>query len=226
MVFFASYRSIVILSLYFIGILMAILAAITLNKTVLKNSSSSFVMEVPPYRVPNPRSVIMHTWERVKGFLVKAGTVIFAAAVVIWFLQSFSTGFQFGLKPGDSIIAAVGRFISPIFAPLGFGSWQAATALITGVAAKELVVTTFSVLTSSGGNLAALHATISHLFTPLSAFAFMCFVLLYAPCISAITTMRRELNSWKWMVGTLALDFSVAWCVAFVVYNAGRLFGL
>jgi ferrous iron transport protein B len=225
MVFFAQYRGIVIMSIYMIGIVVAIAAAIILNKTILKSEGTSFVMEVPPYRLPNPRSVLLHTWERVKGFLVKAGTIILAASVVIWFFQSFGTGLQFGIKPGASILAAIGRLIAPIFVPLGFGSWQAATSLITGIAAKELVVTTFSVLTSSGGNASVLHAAVGHLFTPLTGFAFMCFTLLYAPCVSAITTMKRELNSWKWLIGTLALDFSVAWIVAFIVFNAGRLIG-
>jgi ferrous iron transport protein B len=224
-VFFVQYRSIVIFSIYLLGIVLAILAALLLNKTLLKNAGTSFVMEVPPYRVPNPRNLILHTWEKVKGFIIKAGTVIFGASVVIWFLQSFTIHFQSTALPAKSIIADIGRLIAPIFAPLGFGNWQSSTALLTGVAAKELVVSTFSVLSTTAGNIGGLHASISTLFTPLSAFAFMCFVLLYTPCVSAIATMKHEFNSWKWMIGTLTLDFSVAWIVAFIIYNGGRLIG-
>jgi ferrous iron transport protein B len=183
-------------------------------------------MEVPPYRIPNPKNFLLHTWEKVKGFLIKAGTVMVVASIIIWFLQSFTTGFVITSNTGESLLAAIGRLITPIFAPLGFGSWQAATALITGVAAKELIVATFSVLTVSGGNTSSLHTAIGSMFTPLSAFAFMAFVLLYIPCISAIAAMKREFNSLKWTVGTLILDFSAAWLVAFIIYNTGRLFGL
>jgi ferrous iron transport protein B len=223
-VFFVRMRSVVIFSIYLLGIGVAILTALILNKTVLKNKGTSFVMELPPYRVPNPRNLIMHTWEKVKGFMIKAGTVIFGASVVIWFLQSFTPALAATTDPSGSIIAYLGRFISPIFAPLGFGTWQAATALLSGVAAKELVVSTFSVL-SSGSGTVQLHSVIASLFTPASAYAFMAFVLLYCPCVSAMATMRRELNSHKWMAGTLALDFSAAWVAAFVIYNIGRLMG-
>lgn len=224
-VFFVRYRSVVIFSIYLLGIAVAIITALVLNKTILKNKGTSFVMELPPYRVPNPRNLIMHTWEKVKGFMIKAGTVIFGASVIIWFLQSFTPALAITSDPSQSIIAYLGRFIAPIFAPLGFGTWQAATALISGVAAKELVVSTFSVL-SAGSGVAQLHTVIASLFTPASAFAFMAFVLLYCPCISAIATMRREFNSRKWMAGTLALDFSTAWVAAFIIYNIGRLMGL
>jgi ferrous iron transport protein B len=224
-VFFVQYRSIVIFSIYLLGIVVAIVAALILNKTLLKNAGTSFVMEVPPYRLPNPRNLVLHTWEKVKGFIIKAGTVIFGASVVIWFLQSFTIYFQSTASPTKSIIADIGRLIAPIFAPLGFGNWQSSTALLTGVAAKELVVSTFSVISTTAGNAGGLHAAIGTLFTPLSAFAFMCFVLLYSPCVSAITTMKHEFNSWKWTIGTLALDFSVAWFAAFIIYNGGRLIG-
>jgi len=225
-IFFVKSRSIVIMSLYFMGIIVAVVASIVINKTVLKNENGSFIMEVPPYRIPNPKNFLLHTWEKVKGFLIKAGTVMVVASIIIWILQSFTTGFVITSNTGESLLAAIGRLIAPIFAPLGFGSWQAATALITGVAAKELIVATFSVLTVSGGNTASLHTAIGSMFTPLSAFAFMAFVLLYLPCISAIAVMKREFNSLKWTVGTLILDFSAAWLVAFIIYNTGRLFGL
>lgn len=225
-IFFTRYQGAVVFSIYIIGILVAVIAALVLNKTVLKKSSASFVMEVPPYRLPTVRNLIMHTWEKVKGFIVKAGTVMFAASVIIWFLQSFTPSFQLTQDSNVSIISYIGRFIAPVLQPLGFGNWKAATALLTGVAAKEMLVSTFSVLSASRGSIAVLHHAMGQLFTPLSAFAFMVFVLLYSPCISAIATMRKEFNSAKWTLGTLALDLSVAWVVSFVIYNVGRLLGL
>lgn len=224
-VFFSRYRGAVVFSLYLIGIAVAVLAALILNKTVFKKSNTSFVMELPPYRMPNVRNLVLHTWEKVKGFIVKAGTVLFAASVILWFLQSFSTTLALIQNPENSIMAAIGRVIAPIFLPLGFGNWKAVTALISGVAAKEMVVSSITVLTGSAGSLAALHAAIAHLFTPLSAYSFMVFVLLYSPCVSAIATMRKEFNSAKWTVGTLVLDFSSAWIISFLIYSVGRLFG-
>ena len=225
-VFFTSWRGAVVFSIYLLGIFVAVIAALVLNKTIFKKSNASFVMELPPYRMPNLRNLLLHTWEKVKGFIIKAGTVLFAASVVLWFLQSFSTAFSLTGNPDLSIIASIGRVIAPIFKPLGFGSWQAVTALITGVAAKEMVVSTFSVLTGSGGSTAVLHSAIANLFTPLSAYAFMVFVLLYSPCVSAIATMKKEFNSLKWTVGTLAMDFTLAWIISFIIYSAGRLLGL
>ena len=224
-IFFVRYRSLVVLSLYMLGIAVAVVVAVVLDRTVLRSSGTSFVMEVPPYRVPNPRNLLLHTWEKVKGFMIKAGTVLLTASVVLWFLQTFTAGFRVAGSPDRSLIAMIGRWLSPIFKPLGFGSWQASTALLTGVAAKEMVVSTFSVLSGAGGNAAALHAAVGKLFTPLTAFGFMSFTLLYLPCISAITAMRRELNSWKWTAGTLAVDFSTAWIVTFIIVHVGRLLG-
>lgn len=224
-VFFSRYQGAVVFSIYLIGITIAVLAALILNKTVFKQSSTSFVMELPPYRMPYLRSLSLHTWDKVKGFIIKAGTVLLAASVILWFLQSFSTSFALTDNPQESIIAAIGHFIAPIFAPLGFGNWQSVTALLSGVAAKEMVVSSFSVLLGSG-SAAALHASIASFFTPLSAYTFMVFVLLYTPCISAIATMRREFNSLKWTIGTLALNFASAWVISFAIYSVGKLCGL
>ena len=224
-IFFVRYRSLVVLSLYMLGIAVAVVVAVVLDRTVLRSQGTSFVMEVPPYRVPNPRNLVLHTWEKVKGFMIKAGTVLLAASVVLWFLQTFNAGLHIAGSPDQSLIAAVGRWIAPIFRPLGFGNWQASTALLAGVAAKEMVVSTFSVLSGAGGNAAALQAAVGKLFTPLTAFGFMSFTLLYLPCISAITAMKRELNSWKWTVGTLAVDFSAAWIVTFIIVHVGGLLG-
>lgn len=224
--FFAKYQGAVVFSIYLLGIVVATIAALILNKTVFRKDNAQFVMELPPYRMPNLRNLFLHTWDKVKGFLVKAGTVLFAASVVLWFLQSFTPSFSLTQNPEKSIIAYIGRFLAPLFVPLGFGNWKSVTALLSGVAAKEMVVSSFSVLSGASGGMTELHAAVAQLFSPLSAYAFMVFVLLYSPCISAIATMRKEFNSWKWTVGTLLLDFSSAWLISFIIYNIGRLCGL
>lgn len=225
-IFFKKYQGIVVFSIYLLGILVAVVAAALLNKLVFHGDTTAFVMELPPYRLPKVRNLLLHTWEKVKGFLIKAGTVLLVASVIVWFFQSFTPGFAMTSKPAESIWAAIGRAIAPIFIPLGFGNWQAATALITGVAAKEMIVSSFSVVSNTGGNLALLHQAMAGLFTPLSAFAFMCFALLYSPCISAIAVMRKEFGSVRWTVATLAIDLSTAWVVTFLIYQGGRLLGL
>lgn len=222
--FFSAWRGEVIFSVYLLGIVVAVLVAFVMSRVTRHRSGASFMMELPPYRMPSLRNLLLHTWEKVQGFLVKAGTVLFTASVVLWFLQSFTPWLALTDQPGRSIIAYVGRFIAPVFAPLGFGDWRAVTALLTGVAAKEMVVSTFSVL--AGGGAAGLHTAVSHIFTPLTAYAFMVFVLLYSPCISAISAMRKEFSSARWTVGTLTLDFSLAWVVSFAIVSVGRLFGL
>lgn len=225
-IFFARFQGLVVLSLYVLGIAVAGVSAVFLNKFVFHGETSTFVMEIPPYRVPNIRNLLLHTWEKVKGFLVKAGTVLLIASIIVWSFQTFTPAFQMTTNPSASIWAAIGRFLAPVFAPLGFGSWQATTALITGVAAKEMLVSTLSLVSGAGSNTALLHSVLAHLFTPLSAFSFMSFALLYLPCVSAIMTMRKEFNSWKWTAGTLVFDFSVAWVVSFLIFNVGRLLGL
>lgn len=225
-VFFTQYRGPIVFSIYLLGILIAFLSAFVLNKFVFHSEGTMFVMEIPPYRLPKVRNLVLHTWEKVKGFMIKAGTVLLVASIIVWFFQSFTVGMRMTTDPASSIWATIGRAIAPIFAPLGFGSWQAATALITGVAAKEMVVSTLSVIAGGTGNAAALHSMVGTLFTPLSAYAFMAFALLYLPCISAIATMRREFNSIKWTAGTLCYDFCMAWVVSFIIYQAGRLIGL
>lgn len=225
-VFFSKWQGAVVFSIYLIGIAVAVLVALILNKFILKDSGTSFVMELPPYRVPYLKSLFLHTWDKVKGFIIKAGTVLLVASIVLWFLQSFTTSLTMTDDASVSLMASIGKLIAPIFAPLGFGNWQSVTALLSGVAAKEMVVSSFSVLLASGSTIAGLHAAISNLFTPLSAYAFMVFILLYTPCISAIATMRKEFNSAKWTVGTLVLNFSCAWVISFLIFNVGKLFGL
>lgn len=224
-VFFGKYNGLMIFLIYMLGILVAILSAFILNRTLFKTQSSPFVMEIPPYRLPKMRNLLLHTWDKVKGFLIKAGTTLLIASIIIWFLQSFTPTFKLTDNPSNSIIALIGGFIAPIFVPLGFGNWQVATALLTGVAAKEMIVSTLSILTSSGGQESVFHAAIASSFTPLSAFSLMSFALLYLPCVSAIITMKREFNSIKWTIGSLFFSFSVAWFTSFVIYSIGRVLG-
>lgn len=156
-------------------------------------------------------------WDKAKDFIVRAFTIIFIASIIIWFLQSFDWQFNFVTDNSTSMLAGIGRAIAPIFAPLGFGNWQASTALITGLSAKETVISTLSVL--SGGEQA-----LSALFTPLSAFAFMAFTLLYMPCVAALAATRRELGSTKGAFLTVLYQTIIAWVVAFLIFQIGSLF--
>ncbi len=215
--FFPRNRGLIIVSLYVIGILVAIISGLLLKRTVYKGSSVPFIMELPAYRFPSGKTLLLHMWEKAKDFITRAFTVIFIATIIIWLLQSFDFRFNLVEDSAESMLAAIGTFIAPIFAPLGFGNWRASTALITGLTAKEAVVSTFEVLLGNS-------MTIQELFTPLSAFAFLCFILLYMPCVAAFAAAKRELGSLKGAVLTAAFQTGVAWLVAFLVYNVGRLF--
>lgn len=160
-------------------------------------------------------------WDKAKDFIRRAFTIIFVATIVIWFLQTFNWSFDMVDDSSKSILASIGSFVAPVFAPLGFGDWRSSTALITGLTAKEAVVSTLSVLMNS-----AEPAVLQTLFTPLAAFAFLCFTLLYMPCVAALAATRRELNSRKAALMAMAYQTGVAWIVAFIVYQGGRLIGL
>lgn len=214
--FFTQNQALVMISLYLLGIVVAILTGLLFKKTLFKGNPVPFVLELPAYRLPSPKSVLLHMWEKAKDFLVRAFTIIFLASIVIWFLQSFDFQFNFVTDNSQSILADIGRAIAPVFAPLGFGSWQAGTALITGLTAKETVISTLSVLT--GGE-----QVLTTLFTPLSAYSFLSFVLLYMPCIAAVTTTKRELGG-KNAVLTIIYQTLAAWVVAFIIFQAGSLF--
>ncbi|RCX18943.1 ferrous iron transport protein B [Anaerobacterium chartisolvens] len=227
--FFAKNQDLIIFSLYLLGIVIAVITGIILKKTVLKGEAAPFVMELPPYRIPTIKGLLIHMWDRGKGFIKKAGTIIFAAAVVIWVLQSFNFSFQMVEDPAESVLGAIGGVIAPIFAPLGFGDWKSAVALITGFIAKEAVVSTMGILHGVGEiaeDTTALAAVIQGVFTPLTAYAFMAFTLLYMPCMAAFATIKREMNSWKWTVFTVGLQTGIAWVVAFLIFQVGRLMGL
>lgn len=227
--FFEEKQSLVVFSLYVLGIVVAIVSGIILKNTVFKGESSPFVMELPPYRIPTLKGLLIHMWDRVKSFLKKAGTIIFSATVVIWFCQSFSFSMQMVEDPADSMFGVIGKAISPIFAPLGFGDWKSSVALLTGLVAKEAVVATMGILNGIGSateESLELITTIQTYFTPLRAYSFMAFTLLYMPCIAAFAAIKREMNSWKWAIFAVLYQTGVAWIVSFLIFQGGRLFGL
>ena len=211
-------------SAYFLGIIMVIICGIVLKQTKLfSGDPSPFVMELPQYHIPSLKSVLMHMWDRGKSFIYKAGTIIFAACVTIWFLQSFNWSFEM-VDAGDSILASLGNIIAPIFAPLGFGNWQSAVATVTGLIAKENVVGTFGVLFGVADAVEddpALVGNVASMFTAASAFAFMAFNLLCAPCFAAIGAIRREMGTWKWTWITLGFQTFTAYIVALIINQVG-----
>ena len=213
--FFAKYRALVMISLYVLGILIGIIAALIMDKTVFRGKPVPFVMELPNYRMPSFKSVLLLLWEKARDFLQRAFTVIFLATIIIWFLQSFDTRLNVVANSADSLLALVGQWIAPVFSPLGFADWRCATALISGFVAKESVVSTLQVLLGS--------AAIGTLFTAKTAVSFLVFTLLYTPCIAAVATIRRELNSVVKTAGVILMQCSVAWVVSLIAYTLARL---
>ena len=210
--FFPKYRALVMISLYLLGILVGIAAALIMNKTVFRGKPVPFVMELPNYRMPSLKSVALLLWEKARDFLQRAFTVIFLATIIIWFLQSFDTRLNVVADSSASLLALIGRWIAPLFAPLGFADWRCATALISGLIAKESVVSTLEVLL--GG------AAISSMLSTRAAIGFLVFTLLYTPCVAAMATIRRELNSTVKTAGVVLMQCAVAWCAAFIAYAA------
>ena len=220
--FFPNYTALILISVYLIGILVAILSALLLKSTIFQGDPVPFVLELPAYRIPQPRSVFLHIWEKAKDFLRKAFTIIFIASVLIWFLQSFDMSFNYVSDSSQSILATIGSGLAHIFAPLGFDDWRASTALVTGITAKESVVSTLSVLTNTTSD-AGLSAALQQIFTPVSAFAFLCFTVLYMPCVAAFAATRRELGSLKQAIFTACYQTGIAYITAFVIYQLGTL---
>ena len=223
MAFFPTHRALIMISVYLIGILVAILSGLLLKSTVFKGNPVPFVMELPAYRIPSPRSVLLLMWEKAKDFLRKAFTIIFMAAIVIWFLQSFDLRLNMVTDSSASILAQIGNLIAPLFTPIGFHDWRASTALITGITAKETVVSTLTVLTGAATD-AQLAEILGTIFTPLSAYAFLVFTVLYMPCVAAFAASKRELGSWKGAILTSLYQTGAAYVVATIVYQVGRLF--
>lgn len=222
-VFFAAHQGLIVFSMYIIGFLLAIIIGLILKKTYFKSNQAPFIMELPAYRLPMISSVLKNTWDKCKGFLIKAGTIIFAMSIIIWLLQSFTPTLHYTDDSSVSLFAYLGGLIAPIFKPLGFGNWKTGVSLLSGLVAKEAVVSTMLVLYSAA-NEAALSGAILSAFTPLSAFSFMVFCLLYMPCISAFVTIKKETGSIKWAIASAVMQCTVAYIVSFLIYQIGSQF--
>jgi len=264
-VFFPDNSGTVIWSLYILGIVLAVFMGLIFKKTLFKGEAPMFIMELPPYRVPSFRSLCLHTWEKGKHFLIKAGTYIFAVSILVWFLLNLPWGVE---HKRDSYLGRAGAVIAPVLKPAGFGTWEASSSLITGVIAKEIVVGTMGeiyapkheekkenpplaedlkeIAVSFGAaakkavttlllipgheepeeDQTPLKQAISSHYTPLSSYAFMAFVLLYMPCVIVGVAMRQEFNTWKWAGVAFLYQTALAWIVAVIIYQGGRLLGL
>ena len=215
-----QYRVFAMVGLYLIGIVCAVIYALILKMTKFKGEPVPFVMELPNYRLPSAKSVLHLIWEKAKGFIQKAFTIIFLASIIIWFLQTFDLRFNVAASADQSMLALIGSLIAPIFKPLGFGDWRVSTALITGFTAKESVVSTLTVLL--GGDV----TSVATLFTPFTAMVFLIFTLLYTPCVAAIATVKREMGGTKAAVITVIAQCLIAWVVAFLIHAVGLAFGI
>jgi ferrous iron transport protein B len=215
--FFPKYRALVMITLYVLAIIIGIIVALIMNKTTFRGKPIPFVMELPNYRFPSVKSVLLLMWEKARDFIMKAFTIIFAATIIIWFLQTFDLRLNVVANNDNSLLALIGKVISPIFVPLGFNDWRISTSLIVGFSAKEAVVSTLNVL--FGTSILA-----SGAFTMANAASFLVFTLLYTPCIAAVATMRKELKSTKKTILIVILQCAIAWLVALVVYQIATLF--
>jgi ferrous iron transport protein B len=227
-VFFPGNETNVVFSLYILGILIAVIMGLIFKNTLFRGGTVPLIMELPPYRIPVPKNLALRVWDRGKEYLQKAGTIIFAMSVVVWFLSSFNLEGQADMA--DSLLAGIGKVLAPIFTVNGFGSWEASVSLLAGIAAKEVVVATLGVVYGlgelSGEAAAQTGLVLSQHFSVLSAYAFMAFVLLYTPCVATIAVMKREFASWKWTAFAVFYQLTVAWVVSALIFQGGRLLGL
>lgn len=212
--FFADKGPLVIFAIYLFGMVVAVLTALFFKNTILKGKNAPFVMELPPYRLPSPKSMWLHVWNRLKDFLVRAGTVLLGASVLIWFLQSFNFSIKM-VSADESMLASIGKFIAPVFSICGFGDWRASVSLVTGIAAKESIVSSLAVL--------YMDASIASAFTPMSAFSFLVFVLIYTPCVAALSAIRKEMGSTKWTLVSVVYQLFAAWLASALVFQIGTL---
>lgn len=221
--FFKEHRVVVMACLYLIGILVGIVSAKVLSRFYRgKNEHSVFLLELPPYRIPTFKTVLMHMSEKTKDFLKRAFSIILLASIAIWVLKSFDWNFNFINDSRYSILAYVGALIAPAFIPLGFGNWTVCASLLTGLAAKETIISTLSILLNCTKE--TLSAALAGLFTPLSAFSFLVFTLLYSPCVASIAVARRELGSVWLTIKMILFQTSVAWALSFIIYRIGKMF--
>ena len=222
--FFGAWAGLVVFALYVIGMVLGILSGLLFKHTLFSGEPAPFVLELPPYRLPSLGNMLSHVWQKVKGFLVKAGTLILLMSVVLWLMQSFDFSLRMVEDASQSMLGVLGGLLAPVFAPLGFGTWQAVVALLTGFVAKEMVVSSLSMfygfpLAAEAGVVAAAMES----FTPLSAFSYLVFILLYVPCVAAVSTLAKEMNSKKWTAFSIVWQLGIAYAAALVVYQVGSL---
>lgn len=227
--FFPNKALAVAYSLYLIGLVVAILVAYILHKTSKSGEEDTLLIELPEYKTPNKRTVFIYVWDKVKDYLTKAGTTIFVASIVLWFVLNFGPAGYIS-DVSDSFAALIGRALVPVLRPAGLGSWRIAVALISGLSAKEVVVSSFSVLygisnINSAAGMASLSSTLAASgFGGVSAYALMVFCLLYSPCVAAIGTIKRETKSWSFTLGMVVFQIVIAWLAAVLVFQIGSLF--
>lgn len=214
--FFPRHGALVMTGLYFGGILVAIVSGLVFKSTIFKGNSVPFVMELPVYRLPSFSAVVMHLWEKVKDFILRAFTIIFVGSLIIWFMTNLDWTFSMIENSATSILASLGSIIAPVFTLNGFANWQSVAALVSGFTAKEAVISTLAVVLPDG---------ISSYYTPLSALSFLVFTLLYTPCVAAVAATRREMGSLQWTVAAVAFQTLVAWSMSALVFQAGHLLG-
>ena len=222
--FFAGHKAFVVLSLYVLGIVVALILAKIFSATLLKSETSLFVIELPPYRLPQFQSLWRSTWDKGKGFVRKAGTFIFAGSVFIWLL-SYAGPHGLKVDMDDSYLAAIGNVLAPIFDPIGFGTWQASASLITGFLAKEAIISTMNIIYFVP-NDASLQGLLADYYTPLAAYSFMVFILLYIPCLATVATIYKETGSKKWTAFSMIYAFVIAYVLSLIIFQGGKLFGL
>ncbi|WP_270381764.1 ferrous iron transport protein B [Megamonas funiformis] len=233
-IFFGENAGDVVFAMYLIGIIGAILASSILSRTVFEKDNTSFVLELPPYRIPDMKTVLLETWDKGKGYLIKAGTIIFAMSVILWFLSSYNFAGQVE-DMSESLLASLGGIMSTLFVFHGFDTWEAGSAVITGIMAKEAVISTMGILyglpdlspdteTVEAVGMVA-NTGLQMAFTTMSALAFMVFSQLYTPCMTALGTIKKEAGGWKWMLLSAIGNFVVAWVVSLLVYQVGTLLG-
>ncbi len=221
-------QTLIVYSIYFLGLAVAILSGIILSRTLFKGVESNFIMELPQYRVPTLKSVFIHAWDKVKGFAIKAGTIIFVSTVFIWLLSNFNFSGMVDME--DSFLAYIGNAIKFIFIPLGFGNWKAAVGTVTGFIAKENIVATFGILFGASDSIieaasegSAALPGVAEAFTKVSAYSYMAFNLLCMPCFAAVGAIKREMGSWKWTLRTIGFQMLTAWIVSFLIFQIGNI---
>ena len=222
-VFFAKYQTLVIFSLYVLGVAVAVLTAFMFKETLFKGEASPFIMEMPEYKIPSPKNVWMNVWDKSKDFIERAGTVILVATVIVWFLQSFDFGFHMVSDSSKSILATLGSFIAPAFKICGFGDWRACVSLLTGVMAKESIVSTLAVL-YAGGSVATLGSVLPNVFSAQSAVSFLIFALLYTPCVAALSAINKEFESKKLMFVSVVYQLFIAYVLSALTFQILTLF--